>query len=325
MNPLPAKDGRDVQLVPGRNVEISEDGRKLVSAIDGQMLVRGNVASVLPVFEVRGNVDISSGDVDFVGNVIVHGDVTDGFEVKADGNVEVRGMVNCSRVQATGNVVILGGFLGKDKGEIISDGSVGVKFVENGTIRAAESVVVEKAVMHSTILAGKRLHVKGTKGLLVGGSATAGEEIEATTIGSALGTKTQLSVGIDFASRERGAKLERDLEEVNINLEKIHKTLGFFERIAKASGALAPEQELLRVKSVSILSQLLTRKKELEKERIEYEAGLEASTTGRVVCHAVMYPGVSVTIRKAVLLVKDPLKCSALSLRDGEIRVGPIT
>jgi hypothetical protein len=189
---------------------------------------------------VRGNVDISTGDIDFVGNVIVHGDVTDGFEVKADGNVEVRGMVNCSRIQATGNVAILGGFLGKDKGEIVSDGSIGVKFVENGVIRAADAVVVEKAVMHSTLLAGKRIHVRGVKGLIVGGSATAGEEIEATTIGSALGTKTVLSVGVDFASRERSAKIDRELEEVNINLEKIQKTLGFFGRIARRLRGASP-------------------------------------------------------------------------------------
>lgn len=324
MKPLPAKEGRDLPLQPGRNVELTEDGRRLVSAIDGQVVLRGNVPTVLPVFEVRGNVDIATGDVDFVGNVIVHGDVTDGFEVKADGNVEVRGMVNCSRVQASGNVLILGGFLGKEKGEIVASGSIGVKFVENGILRAGENILVEKAVMHSTMMAGRRIQVKGTKGLIVGGQTTAGDEVEAVTLGSALGTKTVVSVGVDFASREKIVRLDKELEEININLEKIQKTLGFFEKIAKASGALAPEQELLRTKSLSIMSQLLTRKRELETEKIAIDAGIEASSQGRVVCNNIIYPGVSIAIRKAVLLVRDPIKCSALTLRDGEVRIGPI-
>lgn len=324
MKPIPAREGRDIALQGGRNVEVSDDGRTFAAAIDGQLVLRGQVPSVLPVFEVRGNVDIGTGDIDFVGNVIVHGDVCDGFEVKADGNIEVRGMVNCSRLQASGNAVVLGGFLGKDKGEIVAGGSIGVKFVENGSLRAAESIVVERAVMHSAMVAGKRIQVKGTKGLIVGGQSTAGEEIEAVTIGSALGTKTVLAVGVDFAARDKIARVERELEEINLNLEKIQKTLVFFERIAKASGALAPEQELLRAKSVAILNQLMTRKGELETQRIELDAEQDGAPQGRVLCHNIVYPGVSVSIRKAVLLVKDPVKCSSLALRDGEVRVGPL-
>ncbi len=323
-NLIPAKPGRPVLLKPGKNVEISEDGLKFVANIDGQLLVNREIPSVLPVFEVRGNVDISTGDIEFVGNVIVHGDLEDGFEVKADGNVEVKGTVNCSRIEATGNIIILGGFMGKDKGEIISSKSIGLKFVENGIIKAEENIIVDRAIMHSEVSAGKKIEVKGKRGLIVGGNTTAGEEIIANTIGSHLGTRTIVSSGISLARKDKLIKLDKELEGVALNSDKLKKTIAFFDRIISTTGQLTDEQRTLYTKSESILSQLNMRRREIEENKITIEDGITGSVKGRIVANNIIYPGVTANIRQAVLMVNDVIKCSALKNDDGEIRIGII-
>lgn len=323
-NLIPAKPGRSMVMAAGKNVELSEDGLRFTAAIDGQVLIKTNVPHVMPVFEVRGNVDISTGDIDFVGNVIVHGNVDDGFEVRADGNVDVRGTVNCSSIRATGNVIIQGGFLGKEKGEIHAEQSVGVKFVENGIIHAQEDVIVEKAIMHSHIVAGRRVQVKGRKGLIVGGSITAGEEVDAINIGSPMGTRTIIFAGVPLAKKERIQKLDEEMAEIHQNLEKIGRTLELFQRMLRSTGRLSPEQEILHNKSLTIAGQLHQRKKELEEERLHLVEEIEKSAAGRVICHNAIHPGVSVTIKTAVLLVNDVVRCSALELKDGAVRVGVI-
>ena len=53
---------------------------------------------VSPVFQLNGDVDFSSGDIDFRGNVSINGNVTAGFKVRASGDIEVNGFIENSEV-----------------------------------------------------------------------------------------------------------------------------------------------------------------------------------------------------------------------------------
>ena len=46
---------------------------------------------MFPVYVVPGDVDFSTGNIDFIGSVKVMGSVRNGFSVKAEGNVEIMG------------------------------------------------------------------------------------------------------------------------------------------------------------------------------------------------------------------------------------------
>jgi hypothetical protein len=78
----------------------------LYAEIDGQFTREGGSGSVLPVFEVPGDLDMKTGDVDFFGTVMIHGHVQDGFTVKAGGNVFVMGTVGEARIHAGGQVIV---------------------------------------------------------------------------------------------------------------------------------------------------------------------------------------------------------------------------
>ncbi|HHY04992.1 MAG TPA: DUF342 domain-containing protein, partial [Thermoanaerobacterales bacterium] len=86
---LLAKHGKKVKLTAGKNIKISEDGLKLYSEIDGQPQLQGTKLSVVPVLEIKGDVGPATGNIDFVGSVLIRGRIKSGFRVVAKGDVQV--------------------------------------------------------------------------------------------------------------------------------------------------------------------------------------------------------------------------------------------
>ncbi|MGE5676875.1 MAG: DUF342 domain-containing protein, partial [Pseudomonadota bacterium] len=79
------KDGKKLALPKGKNVEVSTDGLTLVSAVDGEVKIIDGKVNVFSIYEVKHNVDNSTGNIRFNGKVIVMGNVLTGFVIEAEG------------------------------------------------------------------------------------------------------------------------------------------------------------------------------------------------------------------------------------------------
>lgn len=114
-----AKPGRPVAVVRGRGVakEDLEGGiTRYTAATAGRPMVRQEsplrwVLDVSEVYVHSGDVDMSSGNVHFRGDVIIRGEVGEGMTVTAGGGVEISGNVSGGKVVAGDRVVIRGGVL----------------------------------------------------------------------------------------------------------------------------------------------------------------------------------------------------------------------
>jgi len=98
------------ELVAGKGAEISSDGNKALSKIGGSPVVKklGNryIIDVNPVLQRKGDVDISSGNIRFKGDVVVHGNVCEGMSVQAAGKININGMVFTANVASQGNLIV---------------------------------------------------------------------------------------------------------------------------------------------------------------------------------------------------------------------------
>jgi hypothetical protein len=103
VKPRPPKRAR---LSAGSGVRLMEDGTVAVAEIAGRPCWDRGRLCVRPELIIPSDVDVSSGNIEFIGDVIVMGDVKDSLVVKAGGMVEVRGNVYNARIIAGGNVVI---------------------------------------------------------------------------------------------------------------------------------------------------------------------------------------------------------------------------
>ena len=142
---LEAKNGKDIQVQLGQNVIWDKDGVTIKAAIDGEvMLVNGKV-SVEPI-KYLDAVNVKTGDVKFIGTVVIKGSVEEGYKVEAT-NIEVNGIVDKSRLEATGNIIVRQGIFGKGEGFVKAGKSLWAKFINETTVEVEENVIVSDSIV----------------------------------------------------------------------------------------------------------------------------------------------------------------------------------
>ncbi|MBN1308585.1 MAG: DUF342 domain-containing protein, partial [Chitinispirillaceae bacterium] len=118
-NTIPAEPGSAVKLPQGPHTAVDPQNPGLLRAeVDGIVRLSGGLVEVSEGFVVPGDVDFSTGNINYNKSVIVNGDVKAGFEVHCGGDLQVNGTIEDSRVIVGGNVLCKYGFVGQSKGVI---------------------------------------------------------------------------------------------------------------------------------------------------------------------------------------------------------------
>ncbi|MCL2852760.1 MAG: FapA family protein [Defluviitaleaceae bacterium] len=303
-----------------KNTYLSGDGMKLYATTPGQILFDGRKVTINPVFEVAGDVNNSTGNIEFTGSVVVKGNVVAGFKVVAEGDIDITGVVESSYIKAKGNVLISRGVQGADKAEIIADGDVSLKFAENCTIRAGRNVNAE-AVLHSKVTCRGNLELAGKSGYLVGGEAYVQGRVFAKTIGSAMGTATNIQVGLDPEAYEEYREYIKEYNTLKSEYDKV-------DSAAKSMKALN-ERNALTDKNKNIFLKLLHQQAHLRDQLLKLKATLERlsgsldSDSGTIVATGSIRSGVKVTIGNAKMHIRDDIKSCVLKNVDSAVTINP--
>jgi hypothetical protein len=319
---LPALDGKPVPMPKGRNVVVSDDGATLLANISGQISYIDGKVSVFATYEVQADVDNSTGNINFIGNVSVRGNVLSGFVIEAGGNVEVLGVVEGAVIKAGGDIILRRGMQGMGKGVLVSGGDIIARYIENSNIEARNDIKAE-AIMHSNVKCGNKLELSGRKGLLVGGSCKVGKEIVAKVIGSHLATVTDIEVGVDPTIRERYKAVKEEMIRMETDLRKAEQAITILRKLEMAN-ALTPEKKEILAKSVRTKVFFTNRLQELKDEINMLDAKLQQDAYGKVRSYNYIYPGTKVAIGSCMMYVKETLQYCTLYRDGADVRVGAI-
>ena len=120
----------DFHTLENVNHVISEDGKELITLVSGHVVLESDKVFVSNVLELV-DVDNSTGDIDYNGDVSIKGNVLAGFTVKASGNVVVTGVVEGATVIAGGDITLNRGVQGMNKAVIKAGGKIVSKFIES--------------------------------------------------------------------------------------------------------------------------------------------------------------------------------------------------
>ena len=300
---------------------MDEDELNLYATIDGHVTIVDNKAVVNPVLDINGDVDFSTGDIDFVGNVCINGNINPGFKVNSGGDVEVRGFIDGAEVTAAGSIMVRGGITGCMKTLIKARDSIYARFVENSRLDAGRDVLIREAIMQSFIKAGENVKVSARRALVVGGTIQAGRVVEAKVIGSQLATQTIVEVGINPHLRDEYQELKQAKEEKEKTMDILNHNLQMFQR-----SGVSPENlsEARRIRLIKMLDDLKSVRKELEQitdRIIAIESEFRKTKAAKVRVMEVVYPGVRISIGQSIYIVNDPIKFSEFILDEGEVRL----
>lgn len=316
-----AKQGRQFNLPLGRNVRASEDGNAVLAQIAGEVVYQGGKVHVNPVHEVSGNVDFSTGNIEFGGSVIVRGNVAAGFKIKADGRVDIMGSVDAAEIISGGDVVLRRGMQGNGKGVIMAAGDVVARFLEHATVKAGGNVVVSEGIIFCQVDAGGAIEVKGKKGLISGGVLRAGERVAAKIGGSPFGAQTEIEVGVNPEVRRTFAELGIALESKQKALERATKSAQMLRSLkARATERAFSEREQAMLDKVDATCRALA--EEVENLRVRYQEvqdEIMAAARGSVSFSGAVYPGVRVTIGSESFPVGEEMPRATFRLAEGKI------
>ncbi|HEY9059853.1 MAG TPA: FapA family protein [Pseudobacteroides sp.] len=318
---IPALNGKPAVLPRGRNIEVSEDGKTLYAGIDGQVCYIDGKVNVFSIYEVHADVDTTTGNINFIGNVVVRGNVLSGFSIEAGGNVEVWGVVEGASIKAGGDIILRRGMQGMGKGYLKSGGDIIAKYIEHSIIEARNEIKAE-AIMHSSIKCGEKLELLGKKGLLVGGVAKVGKLIHAKVIGSTMATVTELEVGVDPTLRERYKALKDEFTTIETDIKKADQAITILKKLESAGG-LSPEKQELMAKSIRTKVHYSNRIEEIKVEIAQIEERLQQESQGKIKASATVYSGTKVAIGSCLMYVKENLQYCTLYRDGADIRICP--
>lgn len=305
---LEAKNGKDIQIQLGANVKLDRDGVTIKAEIDGEvMLVNGKV-TVEPV-KYLDAVNVKTGDVKFVGTVVIKGNVQEGYKVEAT-NIEVNGIVDKSRLEATGNIIVRQGIFGKGEGFIKAGKSLWAKFINDTTVEVEENVIVSDSIVNSNVTAMKNIVLRGKKAQIIGGHLMATEEICARKVGSpGGGTETILEVGVDPRAKKRLEELQNMQAKATKEYENCDLDIQTLEQQKKLRKKLPQEKEeklkTLKERCEQISEELEKMTDEINKIQ-EHLRDLKA--IGKVKVEGDVYAGVKIYIRDVLDEVKIDTK-----------------
>jgi len=311
-----APHGKDIRLPVGANTKIIEHNSKLVATQQGHVNYVGGKINVYSTFEVKGDVDFQTGNITFPGNVIVRGSLKHTFVIEAGGDVEILGNLE-GKVVAGGNLKVNKGIV---RGTVKVQGSILVRYIENSEVSCAEELIVAEAVMHSRVMAGKRISVNGKKGIIVGGRVSAGQEITAKNIGAPMGTDTHLEVGAVPELREEYKTLMPGISKLKKELDELEKGYNLLLDMKEKSGTLSPEKNELFTKICRLQYQKEKDISELRTRMLELEEIFTAAETAKVRVMNTVYCGVIITIGKFTYYVDEERYRVEFRIEDFEVR-----
>ncbi len=314
------KPGKPKPVPAGKNTEI-QDENFVVATIDGQIIEANNKFSIDPRLEIKGDVGVGTGNINFIGAVDIGGNVLQGFAVKATGTVTIKGAVTGGMVEGF-NVFIKGGIIGVDgKGKVVAEEDVQATFVENGTVEAGGEIQISDVVLHSDLRAGVRIVVEGKRGLVTGGYLAAGEEIRAKTIGNQALVASRLIVGVNPSLQKKYQDACREYSE---SKKKLHQLTQALNTLGKIDVSLLPPQRAEQIaqltRSQFPLAGQVERSERLVKELEEQLAQMK---NGRICVSDRIFPGQKIVVNSIVKHLQTEEQHCTFQVEEDEVRVGP--
>jgi len=321
-NILPAPIPKEAANIPiGKGTVLSEDGLHLVAEQSGQLLLLEGKINIIPHLEIAANVDNSTGDIEFNGQVTVRGNVVSGFTIKAVGSIEVHGAVEGSKLISTEGSIVLGnGIQGAGRAELEAAGDVTAKFIEGTKVTAGGNVVAD-SIMKCNVKCDGSVTLAGKNGLLVGGTLVAGERLVAQTIGSPMGTLTEIEVGGSPKELVKQKELINEFSKLKMEYEKCDKAVSTLTAL-RQKNQLPDDKKAILVKMINTKMVYRDKMTKLQEE-IDTITRTLAVSTGTVSVGKLIRPGVRITIGNAQISIRDELSNCRLRNNGDKISIGP--
>jgi uncharacterized protein (DUF342 family) len=324
--------GKEIPAIHGRNIpllydrlsvkEIYENGvTTLISKKNGAVYYKGDSIGVYDYLEIKGDVDFSTGNIDFDGYMSIKGTVEDNFSVVASNDLEILGDYGVGAADKIssreGNIYIKGGIAGKNKAVVRCKKNLYVKFLSDITVECEGSVYVGFYCMNSNVRA-KQLIVESPKGRIIGGKIDADILISAAEIGNKSESRTHVRVR-GFDRNTLKLELDRSLNELEENKKEITRIKQHLQ-VYSSTYELTKEQVLEYEQLKNSYAERKEIVKELEFKCRSINEYLKTPGEGAIAAKTRIYPKVKVEIKNLGEEILNSVPMVKYYIKDNELK-----
>ena len=310
------EDIQEINLSVGNNVEIKEDGKQAYSMCDGQAALRAGKIYVDNVYIVQSDIDVSTGNIAFNGDVLINGTVRTGFSVKAKGNIEINGAVEGAEIKAGKSIMIRSGIQGMKKAYIVAGEDLTSKFIESAVV-VVGGFINSSSILYSDVTGDKGVFVKGKKAIIVGGIIRALGHIECDKAGSIMGSNTVLQVGYPENFQDI---LDNLVHEISIAEEKKDEILQVIKYYKKNYNKdTMTKEEKIKIKKVIQKSKEINCELDQKRRafnRMKVLRTREDLSSDMIIVSGQTFPGVKLEINGVSRYIREGMTRSVFTKED---------
>ena len=314
---LNAKPGKEIPPLKGQGFYMTEDKREYFAKVDGKIEIKNRLLMIEKVLIIKGDVDLISGNVDFVGDVHVKGDVASGMVIKAKGQVVVSGHVGAAIIEAGEDIILKSGISGNDKAQLTAGGDIHGKFFESATIRTLGNLYAN-SILNSDIEVAGVIQTNGKYGTIIGGRVHATGGITASTVGSNAEIQTQLECGISESWLRDEQKLQETKKKTKFELGMVLRALEAFKNMEESGNHTLQEDP--RRKKLERAKQI----KELELETLnakldELQSKIKSAIHAKITVTNKVFRGTKVILHDCTMYVTKEYINISFIVKDGQV------
>jgi uncharacterized protein (DUF342 family) len=319
--------GKLSPLTFDKTVKYSDSDLNFSALVSGHPMLKDNQLIILTVFEIE-NVDLSTGDISYEGDILIHKDVSSGFNLKTEKNIEIRGSIHHSNIYAGGNISCVGGKILGEEGILSAGGNITIPFVDGGWIEAGDSIIIQKHLINTQVTVKNALLCNPTEGLLLGGKMKAENLIQTFILGCENETRTEIILNNMTERLDRLKEIEKTLKEYN---KELHGGFPAFKKLEKLISTNKYKEGMDNEqvnKIVNTYKHLLNSREKMQKEittlKAEKEELLKSIKFGispELYVYGTVYPKVFITINNARMVIKNALNNIKFTTFNNEINV----
>ncbi len=331
---IPGKNvkGKEIPPIPGKSLPLLYDRPSvyeeyrdgityLFSKKNGAVYYKGETIGVYDFLENQGDINFSTGNIDFDGFLSVKGTVADNFCVSANKDIEILGEYGVgaadSIISQDGSIFIKGGIAGKGKTMVRCKKNLYVKFLSDIDVECEGTVYVGYYCMNTNIRA-KQVIVESPKGRIIGGSIDADLKVSVAELGNRAESRTIIRIrGFDRAS------MKRDLDSALAKLEESKNQLVRIKQhiqVYTCATGLSAEQKASYENLRNQYSDIKDEVKKLEFHVKSLSEYLKTPGEGAVLIKNRCYPKVRIEIKGLSEEISKETPVTSYYYRDNEIK-----
>lgn len=306
INPKP---GRPAQIRIDKSLALTPSNKPegydiLISGTDGYVREEDGKIAILNVLEIPHNLDYSIGHVDFIGSVVVHGDINKGFNIKARGDITIDGSVVGDNVLVSeGQITVKGFHQGGETAAVFATGGYTVPVAHHVKAQVKGDIVVGKEALDCSFRTTTHLDIRN--GTLHGGEVWCVNGVDVKELGNEAGISTRIELRNPQEISEEFASLQLNVKKHETAVATLELHLGPYarqrSRIIHLNGGIKDKLTALIQKYDRVKASLTT----LRAQAAVLAGDTAVNQEAKISVGKTLHAGVALVARDSEIVVKN--------------------